>query len=115
MTQTKKSFDEFLRENGTSLAKFIKNCDDKEPYCQGFTTLNEIVRYRYGSTNIKTIIGSSFIWLNTPEGSNFWQEISERWKTFIDLSDKRYIKNIPLGEAQFGIKLEEYPFNEELL
>ena len=52
----------------TDLLEFIKDCKAKQ----------QPTAYEY----IHTLVGAGFSWSGTPEGINYWLDISTRWKRY---------------------------------
>lgn len=65
----------FLKENGAYDA-FVRNIED--PICNGATA-----KYLHPNP-VTTLIARAFEWQSTPEGFDFWCELSVKWICLYD-------------------------------
>jgi hypothetical protein len=75
-----KRFITFLRENYV-FKKYKKNFDPK-------------VASQFNMDDPAELINNSFIWHKTPQGSMFWEELSDKWEDVCFSKLEKYLKGI---------------------
>lgn len=72
---------EFLSSK-EALENFTRALDDER--CNGVT--QEGLKYLLNNTYLYKVLNvfeSSFIWFRTPEGHEYWNDLSNEWKTYV--------------------------------
>jgi len=74
------TFDEFLKDQGTSLNDFTSNLanDFYSP-----DTFLELIERETKQDHLNCIISSAFSWKDTPEGFDFWGEVDNLWAKYL--------------------------------
>ena len=74
------TFDEFLKDQGTSLNNFTSNLtnDFYSP-----DTFLELVEREIKQDNLDHIINGAFSWKDTPEGFDFWHGVNNLWAKYL--------------------------------